>query len=258
MKITPTKIKSMKSRDKIVVLTAYDFPTAAIMDSIVDIILVGDSLGMVVLGHKNTLSVTMGDMLRHTSAVAKAAKNSLVVGDMPHNSFRDKKTAMKNAKKFIIAGADAVKIEGGKEVADIAKAIIKEKIPVMGHIGLTPQTMPKFRVQGKTEESAKKLIKDAVALERAGCFSVVLECIPANLAKKITDVVKIPTIGIGAGKYCDGQVLVINDILGLFGEFKPKFVKRYANLAPVIKKAILKYRKDVKKGDFPSAKFSYR
>lgn len=234
--ITINKIKSMKGKEKIAMLTCYDYSTAKMMDSSgIDILLVGDSLSMVVYGNKSTRDVTMQDMIRHTSAVARGRNNALIVGDMPYRSFKDKRIAIRNAREFIKAGADAVKIEGGRKVIEIVKEIIHSGIPVMGHVGLLPQSAKRFSVMGKTEESAKKILEDAVLLEKAGCFSIVLESIPVNLAKKITESVKVPTIGIGAGKYCDGQVLVVNDMLGLFEDFKPKFVKRYAYLAPLIR-----------------------
>ena len=247
-------VKSMKSKQKIAVLTAYDFPTAKLMDGVVDIILVGDSLGMVVLGYENTTKVTMDDMLRATSAVARGAKNSLIVGDMPINTYNNEKDALLNAKKFLEAGAHCVKIENSPE---IAKFLVKNKIEVMGHIGLTPQTITNFKVQGKDKESAQKLILLAKELDRAGCFSIVLECIPMGLAKEITKSISIPTIGIGAGIHCDGQVLVTNDILGLYGDFKPKFLKRYADIGNEIKKAFEQYAKEVREEKFPSDEFSF-
>jgi 3-methyl-2-oxobutanoate hydroxymethyltransferase len=258
MKITAEKIKSMKGKEKISMLTAYDYPFAKILDEVgIDVLLIGDSLGMVVLGYDDTKSVIMEDMIRHTEAVARASKNALVVSDMPFRSFENKENAVKNAKLFIKAGADAVKLEGGLEVIEVTKAIVDKGINVMGHIGLTPQTAKEFKVQGKDKESAKKLIEDAKALDKAGCFSIVLECVPLNLAKKITQAVPIPIIGIGAGPYCDGQVLVIHDILGLFERFKPKFVKRYANLSDEIRKAVSEYKKEVKEGKFPSDEFCF-
>ena len=251
---TIQQIKSMKSKQKIVMLTAYDFPTAKLMDNIVDIILVGDSIGMVVLGYENTTKVTMQDMLRATEAVARGAKNSLIVGDMPIGTYDNKLNALKNAKQFLKAGANAVKIEKKPEIAEF---LVKNKIDVMGHIGLTPQTITNFKVQGKYGKSAKRLVEEAKACEKSGCFSLVLECIPLNLAKKITQSISIPTIGIGAGIHCDGQVLVTHDILGLFEAFKPKFVKRYADLSSLMKKAFEQYAKEVRKGEFPSDEHSF-
>ena len=248
------QIKSMKGKQKIVMLTAYDFPTAKLMDGIVDIILVGDSLGMVVLGYENTTKVTMDDMIRATGAVARGAKNTLIVGDMPIGTYNNEKDALKNAKLFLESGAHAVKIEKKPE---IAISLIKNGIEVMGHIGLTPQTITDFKVQGKDKQSADKIIDEASALEKAGCFSIVLECIPSGLAKTIANKIKMPTIGIGAGIHCDGQVLVTNDILGLYGDFKPKFLKRYAEIGQEIKKAIEQYAKDVREKKFPDDEHSF-
>ena len=247
--ITHEKIKSMKGKEKIAVLTAYDFSTAKYMDDAgVDIILIGDSLGMVVLGYENTLSVTMEDMMRHTGAVARGTKNALVVADMPVHSYDDKETAALNAEALIKSGADSIKIENEPE---IARFLIENNIDLMGHIGLTPQTAANFKVQGKDAETANKLINLAKELEKAGCYSIVLECMPISLAKKITESISIPTIGIGAGPYCDGQVLVTNDMLGLYDRFTPKFVKKYSELGKEMKAAFAKYIDDVKKKNFP-------
>ena len=255
MKTTTEKIKSMKGERKIAVLTAYDYFAAKAMDEAgIDMILVGDSLGMVVLGYENTLSVTMDDMLRHAGAVARGTKNALVVADMPIHSYDDKEIAALNAEAFIKSGADAVKIENQPEIAGF---LVENKIEVMGHIGLTPQTASEFKVQGKDEEAAKNLVKLAENLEEAGCFSIVLECVPSDLAKKITASISIPTIGIGAGKYCNGQVLVANDILGLYDRLSPKFVKRYADLGKDMKSAFENYIKDVREGKFPEDKHSF-
>ena len=254
MKITVDKVKFMKGREKISMLTAYDFPSASILDSLVDMILVGDSLGMVVLGYDNTLNVTMQDMIRHTEAVGRAVKNSLLVGDLPADSYNNEEDAIKNSKKLIEAGADCVKIENQHKIAE---ALVNQGMEVMGHVGLTPQTVTNFKVQGKDEETANKVIEEAKALEKAGCFSIVLECVPIALAKKITEIIKIPTIGIGAGADCDGQVLVMHDILGLFEKFRPKFVKRYSNIAEEMRKAFAQYNKEVKEGKFPSDEFSF-
>ena len=251
---TIQQIKSMKSRQKIAMLTAYDSPTAKLMDGIVDMILVGDSLGMVVLGYENTAKVTMDDMLRATGAAARGAKDTLIVGDMPVGTYDNEKDALKNAKLFIKAGAHAVKIE---KKPGIAKFLVKSGIEVMGHIGLTPQTITNFKVQGKDEESSKSLIEEAKALDNAGCFSLVLECIPLQLAKTITEKIKIPTIGIGAGVHCDGQVLVTHDILGLYGDFKPKFLKRYADIGKEMKNAFEKYAKEVREKKFPDDGHSF-
>lgn len=255
MKTTIEKIKSMKGKEKIAVLTAYDYSTAKSMDECgIDIILIGDSLGMVVLGYENTLSVTMGDMIRHTGAVARGTKNALVVADMPVNSYNGKESAALNAEALIKSGADTVKIENEPEIAQF---LVENKIDVMGHIGLTPQTATNFKVQGKDKETANKLVKLAKELENAGCYSLVLECVPVELAKKITESISIPTIGIGAGAYCDGQVLVSNDMVGLYGRFTPKFVKKYADLGKEMKKSFENYVKDVKKENFPKEEHSF-
>ena len=247
-------IKSMKSKQKIVVLTAYDFPTAKLMDGIVDIILVGDSLGMVVLGYDTTKKVTMEDMVRAVGAVARGAKNSLIVGDMPVGTYDNEDAALKNAKLLLKAGAKSVKIENKPEIAGL---LVKNGIEVMGHIGLTPQTVTDFKVQGKDLEGANKLIALAKACDRAGCFSLVLECIPLGLAKTITESISIPTIGIGAGIYCDGQVLVTHDLLGLFDRYHPKFVKQYANLKKIILESVGQYKKEVEEGRFPDRDHSF-
>ena len=247
-------IKSMKSKQKIVMLTAYDFPTAKLMDGIVDIILVGDSLGMVILGYENTTKVTMDDMLRATGAVARGAKNTLIVGDMPFGTYENEEDALKNARLFVEAGAHAVKVE---KKPDIAGFLVKNGIEVMGHIGLTPQTITTFKVQGKDAESAKNIVEEAKQLDKAGCFSLVLECIPLLLAKTITEFVSMPTIGIGAGIHCDGQVLVTNDILGLYGDFKPKFLKRYAEIGNEMRKVFEEFAKDVREEKFPIDEHSF-
>ena len=255
MKTTVQKIKSMKGREKIAVLTAYDYSAAKAMDECgIDVALVGDSLGMVVLGYENTLSVTMEDMLRHTGAVARGTKNALVVADMPVHSYDDGETAALNAEALIKSGADTVKIENEPE---IAKFLVENKIDVMGHIGLTPQTATNFKVQGKDGETADKLIRLAKELEKAGCYSLVLECVPAELAKKITEIISIPTIGIGAGVYCDGQVLVTNDMLGLYDRLSPKFVKKYAEFGKEMESAFNQYIKEVKEKKFPGEEHSF-
>lgn len=263
-RITTSTLKARKaSGEKITMLTAYDYATAAMVDEAgIDMILVGDSLGMVVLGYENTLAVTMEDILHHTRAVTRAVKNAMVVGDMPFLSYHiSREEAVRNAGRFIQeAGAHAVKLEGGKERVDTIKAILDAQIPVMGHIGLTPQSVNQlggFKVQGKDLETAKKLIADAKALEEAGVFSIVLECVPTPLAKKITEEVSVPTIGIGAGPYCDGQVLVINDLLGMFKGHIPKFVKKYANLEPIIAEALRAYKEEVQAGVFPGEEHSF-
>ena len=255
-----------KKRDgeKITMLTAYDYPIASMLDEAgVDIILVGDSLGMVVLGYKDTLSVTMDDMIRHSQAARRGVKNAFLIGDMPYKSFDNPKDALKNAKRFIEeAGCDGVKLENQEESSFAsAEAIIKSGIAVQGHLGLTPQSAEKlggFKVQGKTPEAAQKIVDNAKRLEKMGCFSIVLECVPADLGKMVTDAVSIPTIGIGAGIDCDGQVLVISDMVGLFERFTPKFVKKYINLAPSIKEAARQYIKEVKEGKFPTKEHSFK
>jgi len=223
---------------------------------------VGDSLGMVFLGYENTLSVTMEDMIHHTKAVVRGTHNAMVVGDMPFLSYHISVTeAVRNAGRFVQeAGAQAVKLEGGQERIATVKAILDAQIPVMGHIGLTPQSVNQFggfKVQGKDIETATKLIKDAVALDEAGVFSMVLEGVPTKLAKKITEEVSVPTIGIGAGHYCDGQVLVINDMLGMFKGHIPKFVKKFANLEPIIIAALRDYKKEVQEGTFPGEEHGF-
>jgi len=254
MKTTIDKIKSMKGKEKISMLTAYDCFTAKVMDETgMDMILIGDSLGMVVLGYENTLSVTMDDMMRHTGAVVRGIKNTLIVADMPTGTYDKEEDAALNAEAFIKIGADAVKIENKPE---IAKFLVENDIQVMGHIGLTPQTATEFKVQGKDKETADKLIELAKECEKAGCFSLVLECVPLELAKKITESISIPTIGIGAGSYCDGQVLVVNDMLGLYDKFSPKFVKKYADLGKEMKSAFESYIKEVKEKRFPEDKHS--
>jgi len=259
MRTTINQIKEMKARaEKIVMLTAYDYSTARIVDEAeIPLILVGDSLGMVVLGYESTIPVTMDEMLHHTKAVVRGTKQAMVIGDMPfmtyHVSVED---ALRNAARFIQeAGAQAVKLEGGVTVAEKVRRIVDCGIPVMGHIGLTPQSIHQFggfKMQGKTPEAAANLLEDAKALEQAGVFSIVLETIPANLARLITDKVSVPTIGIGAGTECDGQVQVINDILGSFADFVPKHAKQYVKLTEIISKAVTRYRDEVKSGSFPA------
>lgn len=264
MRITISDIKGMKQRrEKIPMLTAYDYVTAMMVDEAgVPLILVGDSLGMVILGYESTIPVTMEEMLHHTKAVVRGAKKALVIGDMPFMTYQvDISDTLRNAKRFIQeGGAQAVKLEGGEVVAETVRRIINCGIPVMGHIGLTPQSMYQlggFKVQGKTQEMAKKLVKDACALEEAGAFAIVLECVPAPLSRLITQKLTIPTIGIGAGPDCDGQVQVISDILGLYTDFVPKHAKRYARLAEEIKAAVSDYVAEVKSVDFPKMEQSY-
>jgi len=260
-----SEILDMKKRkEKIVMITCYDFPMAKIFSkSAVDILLVGDSLGMVKLGYKDTLSVTMADMIRHTKAVKNGnIGNILLVSDMPYMSYENNPAeALENAKKLVEAGADAVKVEGGKEIIESVKAIINSKIPVVGHLGLTPQSVNKFggyKVQCRDDESVKKLTEDALILQNAGVFSIVLECIPEKVAKDVTEKLNIPVIGIGAGKYCDGQVLVSDDMLGMFTDFTPKFVKKYANLAQSAADAVKQYSAEVKSGEFPQEGNTYK
>ncbi|MCX8135445.1 3-methyl-2-oxobutanoate hydroxymethyltransferase [Pyrobaculum aerophilum] len=246
----------VKGKGPYVWVTAYDYPTAKIEDEAgVDGILVGDSLGMVVLGLPNTLGVTLADMIRHTQAVARARPRALVVADMPFMSYETgPRDALRNASKLIKAGADAVKLEGGAEYARIVEKLVKAGIPVMGHIGLNPQrvlALGGFKMVGRTEEQRRKLLDDAKALRDAGAFSLVIEFVPASVAKEITEAVDIPTICIGAGPHCDGQILVLHDIIGLT-ERPPSFAKRYANVADVIRSAVKQYVNEVKTGQFPS------
>ena len=265
MKNTTTSIMQMKnSGHKISMLTAYDYTTARLLDEAgVNTILVGDSLGNVILGYEDTISVTVEDMIHHSAAVARGAKNALVVTDLPFMSYQ---TSVYDA--VVIAGrlmkegrAGAVKLEGGKEVCPQIKAIVSAGIPVVAHLGLTPQsinTFGGFKVQGKTEAAAKKLIEDAKAVEEAGAFLLVLECVPAKLAKLVTESINIPTIGIGAGAGCDGQVLVIYDMLGMFSDFKPKFVKHFANAGDMIREAVKTYIAEIDDGTFPAEEHCYK
>ncbi len=254
---TPRDIIAKKAAGKkISVVTAYDYSLALLCDRAgVDVLLVGDSAGMVVLGYDNTIPVTMTQMQIFTEAVSRARENALVVGDLPFMSYQaNVSDAIKNSGKLIKAGADAVKLEGGIEMAETVRAIVETGIPVMGHIGLQPQTTmlsQGYRVQGKTKASAKKLIESAKALEEAGVFSITLEMVTSEVAKIISESVSVPTIGIGSGKNCDGQVLVIHDMLGMYDKLKPKFVKRYLSLSKEITKAVELYKKDVESGRFP-------
>ncbi len=249
-------IRQRKGKEKIIMLTAYDYQIAKILDEInIDLILVGDSLGMVVQGHSNTKSVTMMDMIYHIKAVARGARNTSIIGDMPINSCNNVKDGLQNAEKFIEAGADGVKIEGDKP--QVVKTLIEAGIPVMGHVGMLPQMAETYRVKGKKPEEAEEIFGNALNLDQLGVFSIVLECTPQSLAKKITENVKTPTIGIGAGKYCDGQVLVINDMLGLDESFKPKYVKRYAALNKVIRNSVASFAKEVSAGKYPDEEHTY-
>lgn len=258
-----TFAEAKRKGERIAMLTAYDYSTARLEDEAgIHAILVGDSLGNVVLGYEDTLSVTMEDMIHHGRAVARGAKNALVVVDMPFMSYQTSVyDAVVNAGRLMKEGrAQAVKLEGGAEVAAQVKAIVEAGIPVMGHLGLTPQSINAFggfKVQGKTEAAARKLIEDAKALEAAGAFSVVLECVPAKLAAKVTESISIPTIGIGAGAGCDGQVLVYQDMLGMFSDFTPKFVKRYANVGETMREAFATYVDEVGAGTFPAEEHTY-
>ena len=263
MRVTINDIKENKlKKEKLVMLTAYDYSTARLVDEAgVPLILVGDSLGMVILGYDSTIPVTMDEMIHHTKAVARGAKQALVIGDMPFMTYHiNSSEAMRNAARFIQeGGAQTVKLEGGEIVADTIKRIVDCGIPVMGHIGLTPQFIHQLgghKVQGKTLETARQLMKDALALEQAGAFSIVLELVPAQLAKLITQKISIPTIGIGSGSDCDGQVQVISDLLGLFTDFVPRHAKQYARLADTIKTAINDYVNEIKLGAFPTEKHS--
>jgi 3-methyl-2-oxobutanoate hydroxymethyltransferase len=263
-KITLKTVLGMKKRgEKIAMLTAYDYQTALLVDRAgVELILVGDSLGMVVLGYENTIPVTIEEIIHHTKAVARGRRRAFLVGDLPFMSYQASvEDAVRNAGRLIKeGGAEAVKLEGGRRMEAVLKAILGADIPVMGHIGLTPQSLHQFggyRIQGRDDESAERLFDDALFLDEVGCFSMVLEGIPWRLAKRITEAVSIPTIGIGAGVHCDGQVLVINDLLGMMDDFTPKFVKRYADVGKVISEAVGDYIKEVKEGRFPDDAHSY-
>jgi len=256
-------IRNLKGKEKVVCLTAYDYSTARIVDeSGIHLILVGDTLGMTMLGYESTIPVTLQDMIHHTRAVSKGALHALVVADMPFLSYQVSiSQAVENAGRLLKeANADAVKIEGGAIRKETVHVLIENGIPVMGHIGLTPQSVKElggYRVQGKTEKASAKLREDAASLEDAGCFSIVLEGIPADLGKDISELISIPTIGIGAGPDCDGQVLVIQDMLGMFSDFNPRFVKRYAELGDQMKKAFSTYAHEVQQGTFPGPEHCY-
>ncbi len=263
-KITTRQVRSWKHSDhKITVLTAYDATFGKILDEEgIDIILVGDSAGNVIAGYDNTLPVTMEQMLYHTAAVKRSVSRTLVVADMPFGSYQiSRESALTNAIRFVKeSGADAVKIEGGRRVSELTRQLVEHGIPVMGHLGLTPQSIHElggYNTQATTSQDAENLLKDARALQDAGAFAVVLEKIPAQLARDVTTDLSIPTIGIGAGAHCDGQVLVLYDMLGLFEEFRPKFVRRYAELGTSIRSAITNYIRDVQEGEFPSEDESF-
>lgn len=264
MRITLNQIKEMKPKgEKIAMLTAYDYSTAKIVDEAgIPLILVGDSLGMVVLGYESTIPVTMEEMLHHTKAVVRGTRRAMVIGDMPFMTYHISiSTALRNAARFIQeGGAQAIKLEGGVTVAEKVKRIVECGIPVMGHIGLTPQSVNQlggFKVQGKTTQAAARLLEDARALEEAGAFALVLETVPTPLATLITQKVSIPTIGIGAGAGCDGQVQIINDLLGSFTDFVPRHAKQYAKLADIIQSAVTEYHNEVKDGRFPTDQQSF-
>lgn len=265
MKNTTTTIMQMKGTDKkISMLTAYDYTTAKLFDEAgVNTILVGDSLGNVILGYEDTISVTVEDMIHHSAAVARGAKNALVVTDMPFMSYQASVyDAVMNAGRIMKEGrAGAVKLEGGVDICPQIEAIVKAGIPVCAHLGLTPQSINAFggyKIQGKTEAAARKLIEDAKAVEAAGAFAVVLECVPAKLAKLVTESISIPTIGIGAGADCDGQVLVNQDMLGMFSDYVPKFVRQFAHVGEIMKDAVKQYIDDINSGVFPAEEHTYK
>ncbi|MDD5021555.1 MAG: 3-methyl-2-oxobutanoate hydroxymethyltransferase [Endomicrobiaceae bacterium] len=257
-------IDMKKNKSKLVVLTCYDANMSKLLSNLdVDILLVGDSVGMVKLGYSNTLSVTIEDMIHHTKAVKRGnTGNKLIVADMPYMTYENNpQEAVINAKKLIDAGADAVKVEGGQEILPSIKEILSANISVMGHLGLMPQSVEKiggFKVQCRDEQSAQKLLEDSIILQQAGVFSIVLECIPQMVAKNVTEKLDISTISCGAGRYCDGQVLVLDDMLGMFSDFTPKFVKKYANLAQTIKDAVELYSKEVRTEKFPEEGNTYK
>ncbi len=250
------KFPELRHNSNIVMLTAYDYQIAKILEEIgIDLILVGDSLGMVVLGYKDTKSVTMEDMIHHTKAVARGATNTPIIGDMPINAYNTIEDAVRNAKRLLEAGAHGVKIEGNPPA--IVDALLREGIPVMGHLGLLPQSAERYQLKGKEKAEADQILADAVELDNKGVMAIVLECIPKSLAKKITDAVKAPTIGIGAGIHCDGQVLVINDLLGIDEGFSPKYLKRYASLGKVIRNAVATFKEEVQSGKYPDEAHTY-
>lgn len=257
-------LKAKKNDQKISMLTAYDYSTAKLLDEAgVDSLLVGDSLGMVMLGYENTLQVTMEDMVHHCRAVSRGAERAMIIGDMPFLSYHiSAEKSVRNAGRLVQQGhVQAVKLEGGSNILDNVKAIVKAQIPVMGHLGLTPQSVNMFggfKVQGREEEQAKKIAEEALRLQDAGVFALVLECVPEQLAKIISGQLDIPTIGIGAGKYCDGQVLVMQDMLGMYTDITPKFVKKYADLSGAIKEAVTMYIDEMQTGVFPGKEHSFQ
>ena len=257
MNNTIKSIKKKKDKSKIVCLTAYSKNIAQIVDKHCDIVLVGDSLGSVLYNYKSTRSVTLKTMIEHSKSVRMGIKKSLMVVDMPYNTYRNNSEALKNARQIILkTKCDAVKLEGGSKIYNIVKTLIKNKIPVMGHLGILPQSAKKFKVKGKKISEQKKILKDAKILEKSGVFSIVLECIETSLAKKITKEIKIPTIGIGASSYCDGQVLVTDDLIGL-NPINVRFVKKFSNITKYINTAIVKFKNEVKQKKFPKKKHSY-
>ncbi len=251
------KLLSKKNKSKIVSLTAYSKNIASILDNYCDIVLVGDSLGSVLYNYKSTRQVTLDMMIEHSKSVRMGVKKALMVVDMPHNTYRNPKEALKNAKKIILkTKCDAVKLEGGKKIYNSIQTLIKNKIPVMGHLGLLPQSDKTFKFKGKKKSERENILKEAKLLERAGVFSIVLECVETSLAKHVTKQINIPTIGIGASNNCDGQILVFDDLIGL-NPINARFVKKYANIHNQIKKAVSNYSKEVRKVQFPSKKYSY-
>jgi len=260
-KPTVLELKRKKGA-RLAMLTAYDFPTARLVaEAGVDLILVGDSLGMVVLGYDSTVPVTMDDMVHHTRAARRGAPDAFLIADMPFLSYASPEQALQSAARLMKdARADAVKLEGGAEVVPVVETLVKAGVPVLGHVGLTPQTasaLGGYRLQGKDDEGARRIVEGAVALENAGCWGVVLELVPAELAKLVTDRIGIPTIGIGAGAHCDGQVLVFHDVVGLFSGFTPTFVKRYAEAGNAIRDALKRYAEEVRSGTFPGSEQSF-
>lgn len=261
--LTAPDIKTTKGERKLTMLTAYDFPTAKLVDEAgIDMVLVGDSLGMVVLGYDDTIPVTLDEMAHHCRAVSRGVSRALVVGDLPFMSYETgPEQALASAGRLMKeGGVRAVKLEGGREVVPQTRALVQAGIPVVGHVGLTPQRIAElggFKVQGKTAEAARIILEDAKALQAAGCFAVILEAIPAPMGRYITDALAVPTIGIGAGPHCDGQVLVIHDVLGLFERFTPRFVKRYATLAKDVREAVGRYKDEVERGAFPGDEHSF-
>ena len=263
MKWTASKLKALKGERKFPVLTAYDALTASLVDGAdIPVVLVGDSLGMTVLGYETTLPVSMEEMLHHTTAASRGVENALLIADMPFMSYQPSvEMGLENAGRFIKeAHADAVKIEGGAVRTELIEALVANGVPVLGHIGLTPQSIKEmggYKVQGKTSEQARQLMDDAMAVEQAGAFAIVLECVPAELGETISSALAIPTIGIGAGAGCDGQVLVFTDLLGISGKPVPKFVKKYADLNPLIAEALSAYKSEVESGSFPADEQTY-